>query len=178
MRRLIIVFSLAGIVCGLLGGLGSAWIYAQQQRLPETTNMLSAQDYLEVQQLYYLYSRDVDPGSQNNAARLYTSDGVFDLGGSKQAGEKALREFYETSTRQVFTAGERHLTSNLTVVPTKDGAHGSAYMIQVERLDEGRPVQITLFGKYEDDLVKTPAGWRFKTRVWRSDTHRKAKPAR
>jgi hypothetical protein len=171
------IVRLAGIlVVALAGGFGGAWMYAQQQRLPETTGMLSPQDYLEIQQLYYLYSRDVDPGSRNNAARLFTTDGVFDLGQTKYAGEKALTEFYEKNTRQVFLAGERHFTSNLVIVPTGGGAHTSSYMMQVERLDEGLPVQITLFGKYEDDVVKTPAGWRFKTRMWRSDTHRKAKP--
>ena len=27
-----------------------------------------------------------------------------------------------------------------------------------------------MWGKYEDRLVKTPNGWRFKERIWRSDT--------
>jgi hypothetical protein len=177
MRMSKIVFLLAAMAFGSIGGLGGTWIYAQQQRLAEMRQMFSPQDYLEIQQLYYLYSRDVDPGSNNNASRLYTPDGVFDPGNAKHVGEKALRDFY-ANVREMFAAGERHLTSNLIIVPTKEGAHTSSYMIQVERLDEGLPVQITLFGKYEDDLVKTPAGWRFKTRVWRSDSHRKApKPA-
>ena len=56
---------------------GATWMYAQQQR---TSHMLSAEDYLEIQQLYYLYARDVDPGSEWDASWMYTEDGTFNSG--------------------------------------------------------------------------------------------------
>jgi hypothetical protein len=45
-------------------------------------------------------------------------------------------------------------------------------MMQVERREQGRPIEVTLFGKYEDRLVKTRDGWRFKERIWTPDTFR------
>jgi hypothetical protein len=45
-------------------------------------------------------------------------------------------------------------------------------MMQVERRAEKGPVEVTLFGKYEDKFVKTRDGWRFKERIWTPDSFR------
>lgn len=37
---------------------------------------------------------------------------------------------------------------------------------------EGGHPEVSLFGKYEDKLVKTPDGWRIKERVWSADSFR------
>src|ERR1700733_13118719 len=72
--------------------------------------------------------------------------------------------------------GVRHFNSSYVIVGTPDGgARGSSYMMQVERLKEDGPVEVTLFGKYEDKFVKTPDGWRIKERVWTADTFRNSK---
>ena len=41
-----------------------------------------------------------------------------------------------------------------------------------ERRKEGGPIEVTLFGKYEDKFVKTRDGWRFRERIWTPDTFR------
>jgi hypothetical protein len=158
------------VVSATIGGLGGTWVFAQQQR---RAAMLSPEDYLEIQQLYYTYSRDVDPGSERDASWMYTPDGTFGAGANARRGEKALKEFY-TQVRSDQYAGVRHFTSNLLIVPTPEGARTSSYMMIVERKDQGGPVLITGFGKYDDTLVKTPAGWRFKERVFRPDSWRSA----
>jgi len=43
-------------------------------------------------------------------------------------------------------------------------------MMQVEQKTKGGPIEVTTYGKYEDTLVKTPKGWRFKERNSRADT--------
>ena len=149
---------------------GATWLYAQQQR---TSHMLSAEDYLEIQQLYYLYARDVDPGSEWDASWMYTEDGTFNSGGNDVSGRAALKEFYE-GVRQRHQAGVRHLNASVVILPTDEGASGSGYMLQVEKREETGPIEVTLFGMYADKLVKTSDGWRFKERVFRADTWRGA----
>src|SRR3989442_699580 len=72
---------------------GGVWLYAQQQKT--STPMLSPQDYLEIQQLYGYYTRDVDPGSERDASWLFAPDGSFEGRGQKHTRRKALQEFYE-----------------------------------------------------------------------------------
>ena len=155
-------------ICLMLAASGATWMYAQQQR---TSDMLSVDDYLEIQQLYYLYAKDVDPGSQWSAAWMYTDDGTFSSGGDPVVGMEALQEFYE-GVRQRHQAGIRHFNGTVTIVPTAEGANGSGYMLQIERQQEVGPIEITLFGTYTDKLVKTPNGWRIKDRQFRADTWR------
>lgn len=149
---------------GMMVALG-VWVYAQQRSSPP---MLSAQDYVEIQQLYGYYTRDVDPGSARDASWLYADDGTFEIRGQKHSGRKALQVFYER-VRKNQAFGIRHLNSNFLLMPTPEGASGTAYMVQVERREASRPITVTMFGVYHDTFVKTPEGWKFKSRVLRPD---------
>ena len=157
-------FLLVAVTAAVVGG--AVWIHAQ--RKPGTPT-LSPQDTLEIQQLYGYYTRDVDPGSERDASWLFTSDGTFETPqGLKLSGQQQLKEFYEDlRKRQSF--GIRHLNSNFLLHATQEGARGTAYMIQVERRDASKPIAVTVFGVYHDTFVKTPAGWRFKNRVFKWD---------
>ena len=157
----------------MIGVIGATWMYAQQQRPAGT---LSAQDYIEIQQLYYQYGHDVDPGSQYAASRLYTDDGSFESGGRVTAGREALDGFYE-GLRERHAAGIRHVNASVVIAPDGEGARGSGYMLQVERRQESGPIEVTLFGSYSDRLVRTAEGWRFKERVFRADSWRDAPTA-
>ena len=150
-----------------LAVMNTVWLYGQHSRLP---SMLSPEDYLEIQQLYSYYARDVDSGTQRDASWMYTDDGVWDLGGTRFVGKAALEEFYANVPPGMMRNGVRHFSTNLVLVPTEEGARGSAYMLALERESRDSGTEITVWGKYEDRLVKTPAGWRFKERIWRSDT--------
>jgi hypothetical protein len=144
---------------------GTTWVVAQQAR---DRAMLSPQDYVEIQQLYGYYTRDVDPGSEQNASWLYAADGSFEIRGQKHVGQRALETFYE-QVRKNQQFGVRHLNSNFLLVPTAEGARGTAYMVQIERRDAAKPIAATMFGVYHDTFVKTRDGWRFKSRVLRPD---------
>ena len=43
-------------------------------------------------------------------------------------------------------------------------------MLQIQKRHQDGPIEIILFGTYADRLVKTRDGWRFKERIFRSDT--------
>jgi len=148
---------------------GGSWIYAQQRK-PGSHVLLSAEDYMEIQQLYGFYARDVDPGSKRNAAWMFTQDAVAQMGTRRYTGQE-LKDFYAQVPRNQ-SAGVRHFNSTYVIVGTPEGARGSSYMMQVERRGEGKPVEVTLFGKYEDRFVKTKDGWRFKERIWTPDSFR------
>lgn len=156
------------IVAVAIATLNTAWLYAQQRQLP---SMLSPADYLEIQQLYSYYARDVDSGTQRDASWMYTDDGVWDLGGQKVVGREALKKFYVATPPGMTKNGVRHFSTNLVLVPTAEGARGSAYMMALERRSRDAQVGITTWGKYEDRLVKTLKGWRFKERIFRGDTY-------
>jgi hypothetical protein len=160
--RVLKALPVLGLIVAASGGV---WVYAQQKNAPP---MLSPQDYLEIQQLYGYYTRDVDPGSERDASWLYSADGTFEFRGRKTEGMKALQEFYQR-VRKGQAFGIRHLNSNFLLLPTPEGARGTAYMVQVERRDAANPITVTLFGVYHDTFVKTADGWKFKSRVLRQD---------
>ena len=136
-------------VTAILAVSGATWIHAQHQR---TSSMPSAEDYLEIQLLYYPYAHDVHPGSEWNAAWLYTNDGVF---------QASVQHFNGTVATVPLAA---------RIVPTAEGTRGSGYMLQIQKRQQDGPIEIILFGTYADRLVKTRDGWRFKERIFRSDT--------
>jgi hypothetical protein len=62
--------------------------------------------------------------------------------------------------------GISHLTVNHVITATPTGAAGKSYLLAIGV--GGDPTRIERQGGYEDVYVKTPDGWRFKSRthVW------------
>lgn len=115
---------------------------------------LTAQDYIDIQQLYARYNWVIDAGDIEGYVALYTPDGSFNTFN----GADGLRTFMKN--RQAGT--RRHWNSNLLITPTPGGASGKVYLLLV---DVGqKPPAIATAARYEDTLVKTAAGWRFKRR--------------
>jgi SnoaL-like domain len=56
----------------------------------------------------------------------------------------------------------QHWNTQLVITPTADGARGSAYMMLVDRRTQ--PPSITSVYEYDDEIVRTAGGWRFKSR--------------
>ena len=50
------------------------------------------------------------------------------------------------------------------IEPTEDGAKGQEYLVHLRYGEPGQPNIVWGGGHYEDTYVKTPDGWRFKTR--------------
>ncbi len=68
---------------------------------------------------------------------------------------------------QVNGTTSRHVYTNLRITPAPEGARGFVYF---NGLDVStKPPTNTVSGIYEDTLVKTPDGWRFKKRVHTHD---------
>ena len=126
---------------------------------------LSTQDMIEIQQLYAKYNHAIDSGNAEAWANTFTEDGVFN---TRFAGREQLMGFIKMWHERMGGATRRHWNSNLVVTGTTDGADGSVYLML---WDIGaKPQTIVSTGMYEDKLVKTKNGWRFKSRVVKGDT--------
>jgi hypothetical protein len=155
------ILALAGIA--LVGG--GTWIAAQQGG----GKALTAQDLVDIQQLYARYNWALDGGDSEGYASTFTPDGVF----NNNVGHDAIVKFADT-----FHAGlgahVRHWNTNLMILPTPEGASGQVYLVLVDFAN--KPATIATSASYTDQLVKTPQGWRFKKRATKGDPAPPAKP--
>jgi hypothetical protein len=137
------------VVCFLLGAASPST--AQQP--------LTALDYLEIQQLYAKYNFAIDASDAQAYAALFVPDGSFNA----YTGHDALVGFIKGRP----SGNLRHWNTNLVITGTPEGANGAVYLML---LDVGvNPPVVTRAAKYEDTLVKTANGWRFKKRTTRTD---------
>ncbi len=174
----------------------------------DTGPSLTAQDYIEIEQLYMAYTHAIDFGQPDGRdyAEVFTPDGVFALvipnpispqasprcptSAPWHVGEPATIEGSVPAKaglavciatlngsddlanmakgfHQVNGTSSRHVYTNLRITPTSEGAHGFVYFNQLDV--RTRPPTNTVSGIYEDTLVKTANGWRFKKRVHTHD---------
>ncbi len=125
---------------------------------------LTALDYAEIQQLYARYNEAIDSGDAEAYAATFTPDGVFN---NNYKGKEGLLNFMQQWTTKMNGGSRRHWNTNLVITPTAEGASGSVYLMLLDVSQ--RPPVIASTAKYSDTLVKTPDGWRFKTRATRGD---------
>src|SRR5690349_15221535 len=130
------------------------------------TGTLSTQDYIDIEQNYARYYQTIDAGDMEGWLDTFTDDGNF----NGAIGRAALIE-----ARQRFdTSKSRHLVSNLVITPTAEGAKGSLYVFIVDLREA--PLKISSYSRYDDTLVKTSKGWRFKTKMRSSDSTFQLRP--
>ena len=121
----------------------------------------TTQDYIDIQQLYARYGQTIDSGERDGEAwaDTFTPDGVFS---KTTVGRQALAAFAKNWHENRGGAQMQHWNTQLLITPTADGARGSCYLMLVDRRTQ--PPSIMSVSKYDDVLVKTPGGWRFKSR--------------
>jgi len=143
---------------------GTTLVYAQK-----AAGALTAQDLVDIQQLYAKYNWTLDAGDAEGYASTFTPDGVF----NNNVGHDAIVKFAETF-HGGMGARVRHWNTNLMIVPTPEGAHGQVYLVLVDF--STKPATIATSASYSDDLVKTAQGWRFKKRATKGDVAPPPKP--
>jgi actinorhodin biosynthesis protein ActVIA len=130
---------------------------------PTQQSSLTASDYLEIAQLVASYGHALDSGygkGENGEAyaNLYTPDAAF-------AGAEGHMQLVRLA--QIQPRGPdfvRHYLTNHVVEPMPGGAKGKEYLAVIDNGENGKPSSLFLGGHYEDTYVKTPEGWRIKTR--------------
>jgi len=136
---------------------------------------LSADDRLEIHELYARYCHYFDGGEADHYAGLFTADGTFVRRGNADAGVEPM-EVRGSVNLAAFVRQRhkemhgliRHLVSNIALEATASGANGTAYVV-VLMLGAGEPPKVTRIGRYRDELTKGGDGWRFRARVFTPD---------
>lgn len=138
--------------------------------------MITTEDRLEILELYNGYPHLFDSGEAERWAALFTPDATFTVqppgGGSpsRQVQGTAglvdmVRKTHEGSYKK---RGIRHEVSNIVIEAAEYGARGRAYTMIV-RVGDGQPPQITMTGRYADELTRSADGWRFRSRTFFPD---------
>ena len=139
---------------------------------------LTAQDYIDIQQLNARYSVAIDRCTNGgyDYADLYTSDGTFAV--SQEWGQPG--RVYATGRDELAVAagggpdgcrdpktllgyGINHIITDQIIEPRPDGAYGRNKLVAMSI--GGDPGKNEVQGGYEDHYVKTPQGWRIRSRV-------------
>jgi cyclase len=136
---------------------GYGWVQAQSAK-SEKVLKLKPDDYEQIQQLYANYSHYIDQGKGEQFADLFTDDGEF---GPTTKGRAALIKLGSNP-------GTRHVCVNISITPTADGADTHCYLLIF--VARQVPSYLNGTGIYNDHLVKTPEGWKFKKRMLWRDT--------
>lgn len=143
----------------------------QSDRPLKTLHALPPADISEIHQLYAKYCFAVDVGDGDLRAQTFTDDGTFAsyTSGHKPEPASALRD----RTNAKGNHGHRHINSNIILEPTDDGVLGKCSILVMGRIDQdGGSNSYDCVGNgftfktgfFDDFIVKTADGWRFKTR--------------
>ena len=113
------------------------------------------------------YAHRTDFDTTKAVADLFTDDGVLDVGVRRLEGRAALVE--AAATRDPAMRMVHVCTNVLIDVVDEDHATGVCYLtayVEMAAGDGPLPMsQPAMVGRYHDDFVRTPSGWRFKSRV-------------
>ena len=118
---------------------------------------LTTQDYIEIHELYarYNHAMDLGIGEGQGVADTFTEDGVLN---KTTVGRQAIAAL----SRRAGGGPRRHITTSLVLTPVAEGVKGQAYYFLVDA--SSKEFNLMQGGQYDDTIVKTPKGWRFKTR--------------
>jgi hypothetical protein len=124
---------------------------------------LSAEDRLDILDLYADYSARFDHGDAEGWADLFAPDGRFTI-----TGERALQgrdELSDFARSMLVYRGMRHHVSNIRATACVGGARGSAYVL-VLRTDRRQRLRLLNAGDYDDELVRVGERWVFGLRTF------------
>ena len=103
-------------------------------------------------------------GDGSNYASLFTLDGEFNAAKGPEALKKMIKGFHDRLQKNNWSS--RHTYTGLVITPTPEGAKGSVYLLTFNV--SAKPAFVDHSGVYEDWLVKTANGWKWKKRIYRS----------
>ncbi|MEX0617774.1 MAG: nuclear transport factor 2 family protein [Pseudohongiellaceae bacterium] len=145
---------------------GGGLVWAQNTGTPAP---LTGRDYEEIKALYARYNQGSDFRDTELFLSAFAEDAVMTRGGRDIVGMDALRadraERYQGETGDV---GRRHLNGSYLITPTEQGAFSRTYWFLLDVTV--RPSTVVASGYYEDNFVRTEAGWRIGHRTLFSDS--------
>jgi hypothetical protein len=137
----------------------------------QAAGTLSAQDNVEIQQLYARYNIAIDTGDAEGWAATFIQEGVFNT----FTGHDALVGFVKMWREKLNGAARKHWNTNLQLSGDAKQASGTVYLMLIDT--STKPASIVFTGIYKDSLVKTKDGWRFAKRSTTADVAPATAPA-
>jgi hypothetical protein len=145
----------------------------ERKHAPEGTQDMQEQQIRDIQRdceaLSIAYARAIDFRDYDDFVALFVEDGTLDIGAEMQ-GRDAIGA---SVAGRPDNLRSRHVLSNIFVdVVDADHARGITYLTLYRSLAGGsprEPVESTLpaaVGHYQDQFVRTLAGWRFQSRTF------------
>ena len=130
-------------------------------------NALSAQDYLDIQNLYALYNLSSDATDSDTYASCFTDDGVLEAAtiGISVSGREALIAHKERDKANRGGKYRRHWNGSLHLELKSDGSVlGRCYLVAYNGIPGELPV-LADCGVYEDTVICQDGEWKFSQRV-------------
>lgn len=119
-------------------------------------------DVAEVVAVTHAYCWALDTHSWDELDEVFIPDATADLGGD-YVGLDAIKE--RVSSVLLRLRASQHMVSTHQVVVDGDRARCRCYLhAQHVRDLDGVEAQLVVGGRYDDELVRTPAGWRIARR--------------
>jgi hypothetical protein len=144
----------------------------------QNAQRLEAADILEIRQLIDSYAQILDhcTNGGNDYADLFTDDATFGVSSEWGGGEKIWFRGREALVRaggggpngcrpNLSPTPSYHLNINPLISATPEGAKARSTLLTITNDTDDRGDIVHYEGGYEDTFEKTPAGWRFKSRV-------------
>lgn len=122
-------------------------------------------DRLEIQDLFARYSYAIDERDFEALDEVFTEDAIIDyteVGGER--GTVPQIKAYLTNAMKRFS-GFQHMVATTKLKLNGDTAHSRTILFNPMIMDKGGSPHVFFVGLwYRDDLVRTPKGWRIKSR--------------
>ena len=128
---------------------------------------LSAEDYVEIQNLYSYYNLCSDAGDADGYASCFAEKGELriDAAGVKMQGRANLHAFKLADAGRRGGRVRRHWNGSLHLQKLPDGTVRGRCYLHGYNGEPGKIPEIADVGVYEDTLVKEGGEWKFARRL-------------
>jgi hypothetical protein len=127
---------------------------------------LSAEDYVEIQNLYAYYNLCSDAGDADGYASCFAKNGVLriDAIGLRHQGRETLRAFKVSDAGRRGSRYRRHWNGSLHLRREADGSVTGRCYLHGYNGESGKPPELADVGSYVDRIVKEDGTWCFAER--------------
>ena len=124
-------------------------------------------DHVELERLVTEAAWRVDEGKSDTLHELFTDDGVLVLGTNELKGRDAIQAWGRQLEQAHTYKCIRHVAGNMRFVLVGENEAEGVTILTVFMDDETSSAVPWLVGEDHDRFVRTPQGWRFKSRQWK-----------
>ena len=130
--------------------------------------MISETDRSAISELLSRYCHSIDAHRADLCASLFTDDAILKTPVGQAAGAEAIREWVDErlALRQEDTQVRHFMLSTLLAPLDPDHVRARSILLYTwETLEIPREVSVKSTVIYEDEVRRTPTGWRFSART-------------